>query len=169
MHEFCGHMEQASERRAEQLVLSSSVGSTARLGDDNESDFNQKEPTNLCARTGFQDSFEDTFENALSSSMIVNDELLNTVRGYNGPVMTLDAVGKKIGITRERTRQIQKKYVTKIIETEFWDNRIGQKIGQLLVGREKPLYVEMLEARRPLVCGIHGELSAPLCDHRVVL
>ncbi|PHS73529.1 MAG: hypothetical protein COB22_02215 [Cycloclasticus sp.] len=65
--------------------------------------------------------------------------------GYKGKVLTLEQVGQKLDVTRERVRQIQKKYVTKIIAKEYWDDVIGIRIGQLLLERDGPLILEMLE------------------------
>lgn len=65
--------------------------------------------------------------------------------GYKGKVLTLEQVGEKLDVTRERVRQIQKRYVTKIITKEYWDDVIGIRIGQLLLERDEPLILEMLE------------------------
>ena len=77
-------------------------------------------------------------------------------QGYNYPVKTLEEVGAVIGVTRERIRQIQKKNVEKIIKTEFWDDCIAIKIGGLLLGRELPLYLEMLEVEDDWFSGFIG-------------
>ncbi len=65
--------------------------------------------------------------------------------GANGKVLTLEQIAEKLDVTRERVRQRQKKYVEKIISTEYWDDVIGDRIGQLLVDREEPLLLEMLD------------------------
>ena len=65
--------------------------------------------------------------------------------GYKGKVLTLEEIAKKLDVTRERIRQRQKKYVDKIIAKEYWDDVIGIRIGQLLMDREEPLILEMLE------------------------
>ncbi|MFT6030014.1 MAG: hypothetical protein ACI8O8_001757, partial [Oleiphilaceae bacterium] len=79
--------------------------------------------------------------------------------GSNGPVMTLEAVGKAFEVTRERIRQIQKKYVERIIETEYWDDCIALKIGQLLIDRHGPLYIEMLEVEDDWFSGFMGNYA----------
>jgi len=65
--------------------------------------------------------------------------------GYKGKVLTLEEIAEKLDVTRERIRQRQKKYVEKIIVQEYWDDVIGIRIGQLLLDRDEPLILEMLE------------------------
>ena len=52
--------------------------------------------------------------------------------------------------------QFQKKNVEKIIKTEFWDDCIAIKIGELLLSREQPLYLEMLEVEDAWFSGFIG-------------
>lgn len=72
--------------------------------------------------------------------LVLHDRL-----GYKGKVLTLEEIAIKLSVTRERVRQRQKKYVEKIIAKEYWDNVIGIRIGQLLMDREEPLILEMLD------------------------
>jgi len=65
--------------------------------------------------------------------------------GYRGKVLTLEELAEKLDVTRERVRQRQKRYVDRIIAKEYWDDVIGVRIGQLLLDREDPLILEMLE------------------------
>jgi len=96
------------------------------------------------------------FENSLSLLKANERIVLESRTGYDGSVKTLESVGSVIGVTRERVRQIQKKNVTKIINTEFWDDCIAIKIGELLLSREKPLYLEMLEVEDEWFAGFIG-------------
>jgi hypothetical protein len=57
---------------------------------------------------------------------------------------TLEYLGQQLGITRERVRQIEKKYISKIIEDYYWDDVIGQKLARLLNDRDEPLYLDLL-------------------------
>ena len=70
---------------------------------------------------------------------------------------------KKSELPASELGKFRKKYVTKIIETEFWDNCIRTKDQPaLLVGRA-PLYVEMLEVEDLGLrdsCGNYQHLSA---------
>ena len=65
--------------------------------------------------------------------------------GYKGKILTLEEIGEKLDVTRERIRQRQKKYVDHIIAQEYWDDMIGIRIGQLLLDREEPLILELLD------------------------
>lgn len=65
--------------------------------------------------------------------------------GFKGKALTLEQIAKTIGVTRERVRQRQKKYVERIITREYWDDVIGIRIGQLLIDRDEPLILEMLD------------------------
>ena len=71
--------------------------------------------------------------------------ILHARLGHSGKTQTLKEVASKLNITRERVRQRQKKYVRKIIETEYWDDVIGIRVGQLLNNRTEPLILEMLD------------------------
>ncbi|MCW8828097.1 MAG: hypothetical protein OQK94_03470 [Gammaproteobacteria bacterium] len=85
------------------------------------------------------------FENSLLTLKDNARKIIEYRTGYNGTQKTLQQVGEVIGVTRERVRQIQKKYVKKLIDNEYWDDYIETKIGQLLIDRQKPLFLEILE------------------------
>lgn len=85
------------------------------------------------------------FEDTLFSLGDKERQIIECRTGANGDVYTLQEVADLIGVTRERVRQIQKKYVDKIIRVELWDDLIAIKIGQLLATRQEPLMLEMLE------------------------
>ena len=99
------------------------------------------------------------FQQALDSLKEKDRRVIECRTGYNGQVMTLEAVGELIGLTRERIRQIQKRYVGRIIKREYWDDCIAYKIGQLLIDRTAPLYLEMLEIEDPWFRGFMGNYS----------
>ncbi len=101
-------------------------------------------------------SLKSHFERALSSLKDRDRQVIEYRTGYKGTAMTLEAVGEVVGVTRERIRQIQKKYITKIIKAELWDDCIALKIGQLLIDRSAPLYIEMLEIEDPWFEGFMG-------------
>lgn len=96
------------------------------------------------------------FQEALSKLKDKDRQIIEYRTGYTGEIMTLESVGELMGVTRERIRQIQKKYVEKIIETEYWDDCIALKIGQLLIERNSPLYIEMLEVEDSWFSGFMG-------------
>lgn len=96
------------------------------------------------------------FENSLAL-LSENARLILEYRtGYKEPIKTLEEVGQLVGVTRERIRQIQKKNINKIIDTEYWDDCIAIKIGNLLIDRDQPLYLEMLEVEDDWFSGFIG-------------
>ncbi|MGF1742041.1 hypothetical protein L4C34_13345 [Vibrio profundum] len=106
-----------------------------------------------------QTTLKNHFEKALSQLKDRDREVIELRTGYNGKVMTLEEVGKRLNVTRERVRQLQKKYVAKIMEREYWDDCIAIKIGQLLIDRERPLYLEMLELEDSWFSGFMGNYA----------
>ncbi|WP_086774973.1 sigma factor-like helix-turn-helix DNA-binding protein [Vibrio coralliirubri] len=106
-----------------------------------------------------QISLKNHFEKALSQLKERDREVIELRTGCNGKVMTLEEVGQRLNVTRERVRQLQKKYVTKIMEREYWDDCIAIKIGQLLIDRESPLYLEMLELEDSWFAGFMGNYA----------
>lgn len=70
---------------------------------------------------------------------------------------TLQALGDIFGITRERIRQIEKKYLTSIIEKEAWDDLIYEKITALRHNRKGPLFLDMLSAEDEWFRGFEGK------------
>lgn len=96
------------------------------------------------------------FENSLAL-LSENARLILEYRtGYKEPIKTLEEVGRLLGVTRERIRQVQKKNINKIIDTEYWDDCIAIKIGNLLIDRDQPLYLEMLEVEDDWFSGFIG-------------
>lgn len=87
------------------------------------------------------DNFKRFIDNLNEKERIV----LQHRAGVFGVVTTLQETASKIGVTRERVRQIQKKKVEEAINKELWPDTLVSKIGQLLVSREEPLILEMLE------------------------
>ncbi len=69
--------------------------------------------------------------------------------GYKGEVFTLEEIGEKLDLTRQRVKQRQKKYIDSIIAQEYWDDLIGIRVGQLLLDREEPLILELLDLEDP--------------------
>ena len=65
--------------------------------------------------------------------------------GYRGKILTLEEIGEKLDVTRERIRQRQKINIDRIIAQEYWDDMVGIRIGQILLDREEPLMLELLD------------------------
>ena len=84
-------------------------------------------------------------EKSLSKLNEVDRIILQNRLGHKGKALTLEEIGEKISVTRERVRQRQRKYINRIIAQEYWDDMIGMRIGQLLLDREEPLILELLD------------------------
>ena len=65
--------------------------------------------------------------------------------GISGFPLTLEELGEKHGVTRERIRQREKKAMRFIIRKGFWGDEIGKRIDQLLSNRKVPLVLELLD------------------------
>ena len=101
-------------------------------------------------------SLKENFERALTGLSPKARQVIEGRTGSVGTIMTLEAVGDSLGVSRERVRQLQKKYINEIIEAESWDDCIGRKLGELLIDREEPLYLKMLEIEDPWFAGFMG-------------
>jgi len=85
-------------------------------------------------------------------------EILMSRLGADGRApLTLQKLGELFDVTRERIRQIEKKYLDKIIREENWDDLILKKISDLRRNRTEPLYLDLLAAEDDWFCGFDGE------------
>ena len=75
----------------------------------------------------------------------VDQSIVCNRMGISGFPMTLEELGEKHGVTRERVRQREQKTMNFIIREEFWGNEIGKRIDQLLSNRKEPLVLELLD------------------------
>jgi hypothetical protein len=88
------------------------------------------------------DQLNRTFERLNENHSII---LKSRLGYFPGGARTLEEIGKELGVTRERVRQLQKKVTQKIIDTEYWDDEIALRIGKLLLDRDAPLILETLD------------------------
>lgn len=65
--------------------------------------------------------------------------------GFDNAPKTLEQIGGQIGVTRERVRQIEKKWIERIIAGELWDDALRHRINAILDDREEPLPLYGLE------------------------
>jgi hypothetical protein len=73
--------------------------------------------------------------------------------GANGAPKTLDETGLKLGVTRERIRQLQKKVISQIIKGESWDDLLQLKIETLMKHAKTALYVDEFHKLDKWFCG----------------
>jgi len=97
-------------------------------------------------------------EKALSTLPENAQKIITARLGADGTTpQTLQTLGDIFGITRERIRQIEKKYLTSIIEKEAWDDLIYEKIHALRNNRMGPLFLDMLSAEDEWFKGFEGK------------
>ena len=66
--------------------------------------------------------------------------------GLNGKPMTLQDIAERMGVTRERVRQMELKGNKAISKHAVWDEILIGKLSSLVLGRETPLPLQGLEA-----------------------
>ena len=153
--DLCEMLDASVEKLSYTLPVSTGDSNTAIIN-VNEEEIGKEVTEAPNFEHASQTPLRDHFENSLSLLKTNERTILEGRTGYNGSVKTLEEMGAVIGVTRERIRQIQKKNVEKIIKTEFWDDCIAIKVGELLLGREQPLYLEMLEVEDAWFTGFIG-------------
>lgn len=95
----------------------------------------------------------DVLESTLDKLPKNAKQIIYSRLGVNGKPLTLQQLGDCFNITRERIRQIEKKYIVKIVKSETWDDKIIEKITTLLRRRKEPLYLDLLEVEDPWFSG----------------
>jgi hypothetical protein len=72
---------------------------------------------------------------------------------------TLERMGKEMGLTRERVRQMQSNAAEVLRKRLFWMDRLKEKIGSVFCGADSPVTLHGLSARDPFFDGVsQGEL-----------
>ncbi|PPC96539.1 MAG: hypothetical protein CTY32_04295, partial [Methylotenera sp.] len=87
-----------------------------------------------------------TLINSVISSLPENLEKIMTARMGMPPLepMTLQEVGEKIGVTRERVRQLEAKAMIRIGRDSIWTDLLESKISNILEDRTDPLPINGL-------------------------
>ncbi|MGN6304201.1 MAG: DNA-directed RNA polymerase subunit alpha C-terminal domain-containing protein [Mesorhizobium sp.] len=87
--------------------------------------------------------------------------------GYGGTAETLQQLGERFGVTRERIRQVESKMVARIIKLETWDDELAHRVDQIIRERIMPIPLHGLEAADAWFSGIadHLETLAYLLEH----
>jgi hypothetical protein len=65
--------------------------------------------------------------------------------GWLGRSETLEEIGRDLGVTRERVRQIEKKGLEKLRNQITWTGRMIKELDRLLTSRKEPLFIDLLE------------------------
>ncbi len=151
--DLCKALDESVEKLSFLLPVSSDGVVISSHVADEESKLSEGSRFDHVAKTPLKQHFENSLLELKDNAR----QVLEYRTGYQEPVKTLEEVGQIIGVTRERIRQIQKKSLNKIITNEYWDDCIAIKIGELLLNREQPLYLEMLEIEDGWFSGFLGK------------
>lgn len=115
---------------------------------------------------------EDRLERAAQSTLIEsikasllkhNDrarDIMLRRMGLGQPSETLQEVGERYSITRERVRQVEAKAVARLIREEVWDDMLTVRVAKLLENRRIPLPLKGIEAADAWFSGIGEEAYA---------
>ena len=106
------------------------------------------------------DSLLEDFDRSLSGLDDRERDVLLARMGLRRPVETLQEIGDRYHVTRERIRQIEARAVEKISKTAFWCDLLATKLEALLMGREFPLPVLGVEAVDAWFAGVGKSSSA---------
>ncbi|MFD1253166.1 RNA polymerase principal sigma factor HrdA [Devosia equisanguinis] len=80
--------------------------------------------------------------------------------GLGQPSETLQELGERFGVTRERIRQIEAKVLGKITKRETWDDQLTAKLAELTKERSMPLPLHGIEGADPWFAGMGAEGKA---------
>jgi len=73
------------------------------------------------------------------------------------PRLTLEQIGDQIGVTRERVRQLEDRYMRVLEKRYFFPMLIGLKIARLFKARTSPLYLDAIHEEDPWFVGFSNE------------
>src|SRR4029078_7513292 len=73
------------------------------------------------------------------------------------PRLTLEQIGDQIGVTRERVRQLEDRYMRLLEKRYFFPMLIGLKIARLFKARTSPLYLDAIHEEDPWFSGFSNE------------
>ncbi|MER8970347.1 hypothetical protein NKI25_32865 [Mesorhizobium sp. M0808] len=74
--------------------------------------------------------------------------------GFGQKPETLQEIGERYEVSRERIRQIEAKFTKRLIKEEIWDDVLSAKMAHLLEARRIPMPVQGIEAADPWFAGI---------------
>lgn len=100
------------------------------------------------------------FDRSISGLDERERDILLARMGLGQPMETLQEIGERYSVTRERIRQIESRTVEKISKTTFWSDLLATKLEGLLLGREFPLPALGLDAVDAWFAGVGNASSA---------
>lgn len=120
-------------------------------------------------------TFYDNIQNSLKKYILQSDksderkEFIHTVVKArlgldNGIIPTLEELGTRFSVSRERIRQVVQTYINKIIYSEDWDDLMIEKINSLINENEEldnpePLFLDMLDVKDKWFVGFEGNMT----------
>jgi hypothetical protein len=174
-------LQKAIERGAQHFEMAAALN---KLTDTRASD--SQEDVHY---TSAGDVLNDPFSTSLRESLRVAHEALNEREGivFQGRLMsyprqTLEQIGDQLGVTRERVRQLEDRYLRVLEKRYFFPMLIGLKIARLFRARSTPLYLDAIHQEDPWFDGFSddtGKLSTLIrafsewstfeCDNRIIV
>jgi len=80
--------------------------------------------------------------------------------GLGEPPETLQELGARYDVSRERIRQVEAKVTRRLVREEIWDDLLTHKLTRLLNNRRMPLPLKGIDAADPWFAGIGEEAHA---------
>lgn len=125
----------------------SNLGDDIEVADSDDSRSNQSDPLKSKIFDGFDDA---------AKLLTANERSVWISRlGFRSEPMTLQQIADRIGLTRERVRQIEVKIFKKLSQHPFWDE-LSRRVSDHLRDRSAPLFMNGLSAIDPWFDGIEG-------------
>lgn len=87
-------------------------------------------------------------------------DILTRRMGLDCEPETLQQIGERYGITRERIRQIEQKVTARLVRKEVWDDILAAKLKKMLTDREFPLPLIGAEALDPWFAEVGSQRAA---------
>jgi hypothetical protein len=116
---------------------------------------------------------EDRFEHEASTSTLLESikrslfkyedrsrDIMLRRMGLGQTPETLQELGERYGVSRERIRQVEAKVTRRLIREEIWDDLLNHKLTRLLANRRMPLPLKGIDAADPWFAGLGGEAYA---------
>ncbi len=103
-------------------------------------------------------SLRDALETSVKSLKKRDAEAFLLRLGYAGPPLRLEDIGKQLGITRERARQLVRRAREQLEMTASWPRILRERLTALLKDREEALYLDLMAAEDSWFAGFDEKL-----------